>query len=70
MTMRLKIEIVAEDAMGKFEELKNRCKLLFKDNPKAFEDFMGEKLKTQSLDAGLTTISVKVTVVKEGEGAK
>jgi len=60
--MRLKIEIIADDALGQFEELKKTCEL-YKNDKNAFNNVMEETWRKQLLNAGLKPISVKISVV-------
>jgi len=65
--MRLKIEIVADDALGIYEEIKKTAELALKGDENAFQSVAEEAWKKQLLEAGLKLISIKVAVV---EGAK
>jgi len=60
--MKLKIEIIADDALGQFEELKKTCEQSFEGNKNAFNDVMEETWKKQLLGVGLKPISVKISI--------
>lgn len=65
MVMRIKIEIVVDDALGTYEELKKRCELTLAEDENAFRSVLEESWTKQLLQAGLKPISVKITVVGE-----
>jgi len=67
--MRVKIEIVADDALGMLEEVKRTCESSLKGED-SFRNVMEMTWIRQLREGGLKPVSVKFSVVEEGEGAK
>jgi len=68
--MKLKIEIVADDALGQFEELRKIAETSLEGGKSAFKNLMEETWKKQLLGVGLKPISVKVSVLEDAKGVE
>ena len=69
MAMRVKIEMVADDVLGKLEEVKSTCESSLKGE-NSFCELMERSWIRNLREVGLKAVSVKFSVVEEGEGAK